>query len=234
MATIKFGAIVTDARGKLGGSQLSKNRSGNILQNKCGQRKGATPAQSAHRSNFSYLSRLWRTLDPADIAANNANAANYPYTDKYGATRYFSGYQLLLRSNLNLAVSGLPPISVVPADPPPGQTVSGIDFLIASDGLGTVSGAISWSPDGAAPGVYSLQAFISPALSAGISIYSGSLIFAGSQDVYEGELDFDASNVPAIDTYPVGSKVFLNVYVMHNATGIVVSNYNANTIVYQV
>lgn len=231
MATIQFGSIITDARGKLNGSQLSKNRAGSILQNKCGQRKGATVAQSVFRSQFSTLARFWRTLTEEQQVANNSASVNYPYTDKYGNTRYFTGYQLLLRSNINRYVSGLSPITEVPATPPTGFDLSDIVGSSVVVSPGTADIALTWNAPSAPPTAYSAQIFFGNQVSAGIQNYSGGYLFSGSLDAGEGEFSVDQTTYPPCAFLSPGNAIFTRIAVIHTPSGVEVANYVVKIII---
>lgn len=231
MATIQFGAIVTDARGKLNGSQLSRNRAGALLQKKCAQRQGATQAQSLFRSQFSSLARYWRTLTEAEQLANNAAVSAYPYTDKYGNTRYFTGYQLLLRSNINRYVSGLAPISEVPATPPTGFALSDVAAIAIIFAPSSNSITIIWTAASPSPTDYLVQAFIGNQVSAGISNYTGAYLFAASIDAGDGELDLLQSGFPSFASWVAGNAVFVKLVVIHAPSGIEVGSYVSKSII---
>jgi hypothetical protein len=229
MATIKFGAIITDARGKLNGNQLSRNRAGSILQGKCQQRKGGTQLQTQFSSIFSTVARYWRSLTEVEQTANNTASSAYPYTDKYGDTRYYTGYQLLLRSNLNRAVSGLAPINEVPGTPPAGYLLTSFTSeFIVTPGIST-DGNISWSTPGGFPTDYLAQIFIGNQVSAGVNNYTGSTIFVESIDAGLGTYDFFSASLPQLLSYQVGNVVFIFLYVIHAPSGIQVGSYTIKT-----
>ena len=56
---LKFGAIVTDGRGKIGGHVASKNRSGAYLRTKVTPSNPNTVAQVQVRSILASLSQSW-------------------------------------------------------------------------------------------------------------------------------------------------------------------------------
>ena len=70
---IKFGAIVTDGRGKIGGHVASKNRSGAYMRTKVTPSNPNTASQSQARSILASASQNWRNLtDSQRKAWNNA------------------------------------------------------------------------------------------------------------------------------------------------------------------
>lgn len=231
MALVQFSALVDGIRGKSNGSQFNSTRAGYVLQKKCSQRKGATQAQSAQRASFAYLSKFWRTLTPEQQQANNDASVNYPYTDRFGNTRYYTGNVLLLRSNLNLAQSGLPPIAEVPFTPPVAPVAELSDFLATVSGsvLGELFWSLYWT--GISAGQYSVQFFYSDPASAGVTNYTGKLYFAGSMDLTDSDFYLNQSEIQNFGSWQIGLKMFTSVYVVDNASGIVVLSFNSSYII---
>lgn len=231
MARIQMGVIVTDIRGKLAGNQFSKTRAGNILQRKCSQRKGATPAQSLKRSFFAEAARYWRTLTESERNQNNTNTSSYPVIDKFGNTTYLSGYQLLLRSNINLASIEEPPINVVPGTPPAGAGVFPLNVVIVVAGGAVTTANVEWI---APTGDYTTKRaliYISPGVSPGVAVYNGRFILAGYAGAGDLSFDFVNSYISEIPVPGSGDKVFCILDLMDEATGIVVNSYRISGIV---
>jgi hypothetical protein len=177
------------------------------------------------------LARYWRTLTGDQQAANNAVVGAYPYTDKYGNTRYFSGYQLLLRSNINRAVSGLEPISEVPATPPAGFNLTAIvGFSEVGEGVDNDLGLVWTSPE-FAPTDYIAQIFAGNQVSPGISNYTGAYLLLGSVDAGEGEFAVDQSTFAPLAFFVAGNAVFAKIVVVHGPSGIEVSSYVTKIII---
>lgn len=122
MAKVKFSALISEMRNKLNGSVFSKNKGGNYLRNKVTPVNPRTEAQTKVRSNFGAFSSQFRGLGLDGVAAWNAAAANFPYSDIFGDTKYLSGLQLYVKLNLNLAQALADPITT----PPQVQPVAGV------------------------------------------------------------------------------------------------------------
>lgn len=99
---IKFGAIVTDGRNKIGGHVASKNKAGNYLKTKSSPANPNTAYQSAVRSNFGSLAQSWRGLTQAQRDSWISGAPSFPYTDIFGDTKQLSGFGLYMQLNSNL------------------------------------------------------------------------------------------------------------------------------------
>ena len=112
MAKIKFGMMMTDASGKLGGQVFSKNRGGSYVRTKVTPTNPQTSAQSTIRGIFSSISSRWSSLTEAQRASFNGFVQAYARTDIFGDLRNPSGKSLFQRLNQNLANSGQAQIDV--------------------------------------------------------------------------------------------------------------------------
>jgi hypothetical protein len=113
----KFGTIMTDGRGKLGGSFISRNAYGSYVGNKRNGGNVPVKSQLRRRRYFAELTRNWRSLTDAQRDAWNAAVSDFSKTDIFGDLRNPSGFNLYMRVNytrLELAISlaVLPPVNV--------------------------------------------------------------------------------------------------------------------------
>lgn len=102
MAKIKFGALMTDARGKLGGHVFSKNRGGAYLRTKVTPSNPQTEDQQANRSLLGYLAQQWSILTEAQRATWNAAVGDWKTTNIFGDSVNPSGKSLFTSLNKNL------------------------------------------------------------------------------------------------------------------------------------
>jgi len=114
MAKIKFGMMMTDARGKLGGQVFSKNRSGSYVRTKVTPINPQKPAQTAVRATFGAIAQAWSGLDQAQRDAWDGAVSNWQKTDIFGDVVNPTGKSLYQRLNTQLVASvqaqiGLPP-----------------------------------------------------------------------------------------------------------------------------
>lgn len=234
MATIKYSALVSDIRGKFNGSQLSRSRAGSLLQQKGNQRRFASAAQLSQRLKMASAGSFWRSLTPEQQEANNAAALNYPYIDKYGDTRYYTGYQLLLRSNLNIQKTGGTLISEVPATPPTVYNWSPfIDTLALDTGFGVFMYA-STTTDAPESEKWQTLVYVSPAVSSGVSNYTGKWLYLCTWNFttfpdYDDYIDQAIPGFVAV----VGQRVFLRAISIDNTNGLVQSDTVISAIIEQ-
>lgn len=115
MAKIKFGALMVDARGKLGGHVFSKNRGGAYMRTKVTPTNPQASAQMAVRLLFGAIASSWSSLAAASRESWNNAVQNFTTTDIFGDLKTPSGKALYQRLNQNLALSGQAQLSVAPS-----------------------------------------------------------------------------------------------------------------------
>lgn len=94
---IKFGMMMTDGRGKLGGQVASKNRAGAYVRTKTSPVNPQSTAQSQVRASFASVSALWRGLTDQNRASWNEAVNNWQRTDVFGDLKTPSGFNLFMR-----------------------------------------------------------------------------------------------------------------------------------------
>jgi len=114
MAKIKFGLVVTDARGKLGGHVFSKNRGGSYLRTKVVPVNPQTGAQTIVRQSFAFFSQNWSALTALLIASWNNAVTEWQKTDVFGDVKNPTGKNLYLRLNQTATQAGYPSFTNVP------------------------------------------------------------------------------------------------------------------------
>lgn len=114
MAKIKFGMMMTDARGKLGGQVFSKNRSGAYIRTKVTPSNPQTSAQAQVRSNLATLSAGWNSLTAEQISQWNSSVDDWTSTDVFGDIKKPTGKNLFVKLGLNCLNNYLPINSSVP------------------------------------------------------------------------------------------------------------------------
>jgi hypothetical protein len=144
MAKIKFGMMMTDARGKLGGQVFSKNRAGAYVRTKVTPANPQSVAQMNSRSILASLSIGWNALTESAIAAWNAAVNDWQKTDVFGDLKKPTGKNLYISLNKNLLQSGqasvgMPPAKVeVPQVAATAVVIDESDTSISFTGLTTV------------------------------------------------------------------------------------------------
>ena len=153
MAKIKFGMMMTDASGKLGGQVFSKNRGGSYVRTKVTPINPQSVAQSAIRSIFASISQGWSALTDTQRQSWNSAVDSYGKTDVFGDVRNPSGKNLFQRLNQNLAISnqtgllvvGLPDAIPLITEPHAYLDSEGLAIAISTQGNVTGSKVVVWA-----------------------------------------------------------------------------------------
>ena len=114
---IKWGMMMTDGRGKLGGHVASKNRAGSYVRTKVTPVNPQTPYQSEVRQRLATISRAWGQLNEGQRLAWNesANSGQWNKTDIFGDARrptgknLFTGLNLVSLETTNTLLDRVPP-----------------------------------------------------------------------------------------------------------------------------
>ena len=135
MAKIKFGMMMTDASGKLGGQVFSKNRGGSYVRTKVTPTNPQSTAQMSIRGIFASISSRWSSLTEAQRSSFNGFVSAYARTDIFGDLRNPSGKSLFQRLNQNLELSGQTQIDVCtsPVEVPFADVVAASGVVSTSD-----------------------------------------------------------------------------------------------------
>lgn len=156
---MKWGMIVTDGRGKLGGHVASKNRSGAYARTKVTPVNPQTSYQQAVRNRFTTYSQGWRALSASAILAWNAAVQAFSKSNIFGDTVLPTGKNLYSRLNLNLTSVGIAAITTPPLPAGAGTVLAGT--VVSTNGgaksvahtLDTAGHAIQvWATPGISPG----------------------------------------------------------------------------------
>ena len=132
---MKFGAIVVDGRGKIGGHVASKNRAGAYLRTKVTPVNPNTSYQVLARQRLSTLATAWSALgDAPRLAWNNATDL-WKSTNIFGDLKHPSGFNLFQRLNNNLAQVGVAQINTPPLPTTIGAWTT---FSFVPDNTGTM------------------------------------------------------------------------------------------------
>lgn len=212
MAKIKFGAMMVDASGKLGGQVFAKNRGGAYIRTKTTPLNPQSTAQMAVRGVFASISSAWSGLTEAGRTSFNNLVSSYARTDIFGDLRNPSGKNLFQRLNQNLVISGQPQITecVQPSEVPFANVVTaGLDSTgdtieISTAGETTGSKVVIWA---------------TPPLSAGTSFVKNKL---RQIEVVDGDtalvVNVNASYVAKFGAFSNTDNIYFGVRVI-NANG---------------
>ena len=130
MALIKFGMMMTDARGKLGGQVFTKTRSGATVRTKVTPTNGMTQRQGVVRNNLAYLSKEWSLLTEDQRSSWLGAVESFKRTNVFGDVYAPSGRSLYISVNSNLATVNAAPLKLAP---PAGSGTLISSFTVATN-----------------------------------------------------------------------------------------------------
>ena len=202
---LKFGAIVTDGRGKIGGHVASKNRAGAYLRTKVTPSNPNTVAQVQARSILASLSQGWSQLTDGQRQGWNDAVKEWGTTDIFGDIKNPSGINLFVKLNSNLLNVGLSSLSDVPAKSEvPAVIVIDASYRIATD-------TVSISFNSALADGYIALVRATPKLSAGVSFVKSQFRVIGYQSVVSDNLGLVGDYSAKFGTPSFGANVYVSV-----------------------
>lgn len=211
---IKFGAIVTDGRKKLGGHVFSKNRYGNYVRTNGIPTNPQTVFQQEQRARLSIFSEGWSGLTEAQRRGWNDAVDNFKRTDVFGDLKKPTGKNLYTRLNMELDLVGETPISVAPEQVDVGG-ISRISGSLSLAGEFALQGSVF---GGALSEGYSLVVVATPPVTAGTNYVKNKfrVISAGDfgADELPSSIDFKQAYDQRFGLPVVGQKIFFGAYVV--------------------
>jgi hypothetical protein len=212
---LKFGAIITDGRGKIGGHVASKNRSGAYLRTKVTPVNRRSIAQTSVRGRLASIATAWRGLNAAVIIAWNKAVSDYTKTDIFGDSRNPTGFTLYQKLNNNSLRNGGAAITTPPLP-------VAVPFLSALSATAVHAGAViitfAATP---VPAGHAYEVRATKALSAGINFVKSEFRIIASLAAAEASPYTATGDYNAVFGSPgaAGQKIFFEVKVINLATG---------------
>ena len=212
---IKFGAVVVDGRGKIGGHVMSKNRAGAYMRTKDTPVNPRTSFQVIVRQRLATLSSAWASLGDANRLAWNNATELWKGTNIFGDLKHPTGFNLYQRLNNNLAQVGVAAQSTPPL---PAAIGAWTTFSFIPDNTGTMVVTFAPTPvpagfavliDGTAP--------CSPGIKNANAKFRRVTSLAAAQAT---GVDIQAAYVTKFGSIaPIGNRVFLRAKYINIATG---------------
>lgn len=170
---IKWGALVVDGRGKLGGHVAAQNGGGSYLRTKVTPSNPQTTYQTGVRNLFGSISASWSGLAEAERKAWNAAVDSWKSTNIFGDLKKPSGKALFQRLNQQAQVVDYPALTVPP------EKVDLPDSNVTAVSMNMTTAEIT------ATGLYSgtdatVQVFASGPVSAGTSFVKNKMRVIGN------------------------------------------------------
>jgi len=224
---VKFGALVVDGRGKIGGHVMSKNRSGAYMRTKVTPTNPNTASQSAVRSILTGLSQAWRGLTQAQRNAWNGAVSSFATTDIFGDIKNPSGINLYVKLNANLAEVGVSAISLPPL--PESVAAPILGAITATAGSPAFTVAFTPTPVPADTSyIVRCTAQVSPGKKFVKNLYRNVSVIAAAA---ASPANILAAYVAKFGTLVEGQKIGIEILAVNETTGQKSTAYNGEVIV---
>jgi len=210
---IKWGSLVTDGRGKVGGHVASRNRSGAYIRTKVTPVNPNTSAQQAVKSILATLSQNWRSLTQTQRDAWDAAVGDFATTNIFGDLVNPTGKNLYTRLNANILSIGESVISV----PPALAAVLSMPVASVTVAVGAGTYEVAYT---AADATIAAQVWATPPVSPGKSFVKNLYRQIGVVDgAAVSPLDFSTDYLAKFGASQAGQKVFVKLVPVVKATG---------------
>jgi hypothetical protein len=114
MALVKFGAGISEMRGKEGGVIYSRNAYGSYIKTKVSPVNPQTAHQLSQRTLMGNLAQSWMALTGAKKAGWDSLGAQVTRINRFGDSTAYTGFSLYMRLNRNLVLASQPAIDDAP------------------------------------------------------------------------------------------------------------------------
>jgi hypothetical protein len=99
MAQAKYGTIITELKGSIGGNTFQRNGYTTIVKTRRGPKRATTVSQNTIHNLLSLLTRRWATLTVAQQQAWRDFAAAHPVDDPFGQPKVLLGINWYVKIN---------------------------------------------------------------------------------------------------------------------------------------
>lgn len=218
---IKWGMMMTDGRGKLGGQVASKNRAGAYVRTKVTPVNPRTTQQQAIRTLFGSIASAWRSLTQAQVNSWNEATEFWQKTDVFGDLKKPSGFALFQRLNTGL-LANVPASTMLVNAPQPDEVPSVTEVTSEYTAGPTASFILQWSHEalGVNPEDYVVQIRATPPVPPGRTYHANLLRTVVVGDLEDDTYDLTTAYLDRFGRYPeTGENVFVEVRVISKNTG---------------
>lgn len=148
MASVKYGSIVTEIKGKVGGQTFQSSKAGFSLKNNGRKNKSDATIDDLNgiirRTSFSSVTKSWSQLSDSERASWLSLVGTWTFINKFGDVYNASAYQIYCAANINRRLLELAQLTNSPAylaayDPGASYT----DFSISGVFEGSISNALA-------------------------------------------------------------------------------------------
>lgn len=208
MANIKFGQMISEARGKLNGMVFSRNAAGSFIRAKVSPTQPRTARQQQVRQRLAAASAAWRGLTDEQREAWKSAALTAAKTNVFGDGRPLTGHQFFVRLARLAQELGV----TILTDPPAIRAADAPESLTLTATASPAALSLAFSPSPLGTGVH-LVVEATDTISPGISNATGKFrqIFV-SAAAATSPLNLLTAWQNKFGSLTAGLKVFVRVY----------------------
>jgi hypothetical protein len=208
---VKFGSLIVNGSGSVGGHVISTNRGGAFMRTKVTPVNPNTSYQAHRRGRFGSIVTLWKGLTDAQRLTWTNAVPSWKSTDIFGDIVNPSGANLYTKINSNLRSILQPPLNEAPD-----KIVLPFSPIVSVIGyIGLDYFRITFANNDM--DLQTMQFWATPIVSNGVTYVKNQYV-----NLYQGESNYGEFLVPYVyvprfGPYQIGSKIFIGCRVMgHN------------------
>ena len=213
MALIKWSGLVSEVKGVLNGTVFSNATYGATMRNRKRTNGQHTTYWARSKKNLSVVASTWRTLTSMQVGTWESQRTSYPYSDKFGASKTPSAYQLFctLNSNLVNMDQGIIFNALAPA---PQKDIKPVALNETGGGVVSISFKKLLSAD------HRILVYVSPPQSAGVhSLPQRSQLIANQLSTGSGNIILTTDLALRWGELSNNQKFFFQTYILDQKTG---------------
>jgi hypothetical protein len=212
---VKYGAIVTEGRGKIGGHVATRNRYANVFRTKTSPCQPASSYQQLVKARMIAAAQAWRAFSDTVRAGFEALADQVSATNVFGDSIKYTGFALFCRLARELSEIGGSALTAAPAIP----AMSSILSLALTAETGPVLLSLAYTPTPVPTG-FTMVVQAAPQVSQGIAFIGGkyrtlATVAAASASPYVATTTYPARFGDPVN----GNKIFFRAKLVHTASG---------------
>lgn len=208
---IKWGSIVVNGRGKLGGHVFSKNRGGNYVRTNQTPTNPRTVFQQSGRGVFTQLTQNWSSISDAERTSWNNAVENFTKTDVFGDQRKLSGKSLYVSLNKERLLMGDTIINTAPTP----QDIFVPDFLGIQWDRGGQNITVQINLVGGGQNFDRVVLTATPVVSDGTTFIANKLVVLETGTDIANAGDLYQTYIERFGEPALGNKVFFGVYTIN-------------------
>jgi len=223
MASIKLANFIVAVRGKIAGTVYSQNAGGTFARQYVVPTNPQTDPQTNQRALLASLSAQWKGLTQVQRDAWITTASEFPYQNRVGESKIYTGQQLFVKLNLSLlsmdntaALVEVPPLK-------PTFPVMTLAFTTLTNVAGVMTVTVTQTVviPGDAATTFQIVLYATPGLSTGVERPSETAFrklgkFAAETSPMVAGTAYQA----VLGEAPVGTKVFVRADIVQETNGI--------------